>query len=104
MVCPYGLHLARLGQVKMLRLAGRPKSRRIEVSPGKQAWVDGMMAKAKKASAEKKDLKKATLGTLARLAERKGFHEIKGGMRSCTFLLVSYNLKASIVRCWMDTS
>lgn len=36
-----------------LGLAG-PKSKRVDVSPGKQAWVDDMMEQAKNASAEKK--------------------------------------------------
>ncbi len=36
-----------------LGLAG-PKTRRMDVSPSKQAWVDGMLDQARKASAEKK--------------------------------------------------
>jgi len=53
-----------------LGLAG-PKSRRIEVSPGKQAWVDGMMAKAKKASAEKKRPEESDFGDLGKVGRTK---------------------------------
>ena len=36
-----------------LGLAG-PKTRRTDVSPNKQAWVDGMLDQARKASTERK--------------------------------------------------
>lgn len=53
-----------------LGLAG-PKSRRIEVSPGKQAWVDGMMEQAKRASAERKGVEENEFGDLGKVGGTK---------------------------------
>ncbi|KAI9880177.1 MAG: hypothetical protein M1830_004996 [Pleopsidium flavum] len=53
-----------------LGLAG-PKSRRVDVSPGKQAWVDGMMEKAKKASVEKKRPEESDFGNLGKVGGTK---------------------------------
>lgn len=53
------------GEDAPLGLAG-PKSRRIDVSPGKQAWVDGMMEQAKRASAERRKPEDGFFGDLGK--------------------------------------
>jgi len=58
------------GEDTPLGLAG-PKSRRIEVSPGKQAWVDGMMEQAKRASAERKKTDESFFGDLGKVGGTK---------------------------------
>lgn len=58
------------GEDVPLGLAG-PKSKRIEVSPGKQAWVDGMMQQAKRASAERKKMDENLFGDLGKVGGTK---------------------------------
>ena len=58
------------GEDAPLGLAG-PKSRRIEVSPDKQAWVDGMMEQAKRASAERRKPEEAFFGDLGKVGGTK---------------------------------
>lgn len=58
------------GEDAPLGMAG-PKSRRIDVSPGKQAWVDGMMEQAKKASAERRKADENFFGDLGKVGATK---------------------------------
>lgn len=53
-----------------LGLAG-PKTRRKDVSPSKQAWVDGMVDQARKASAEKKKGQDGDFGDLGKVGTTK---------------------------------
>ena len=58
------------GEDAPLGMAG-PKSRRIDVSPGKQAWVDGMMEQAKRASAERRKADENFFGDLGKVGGTK---------------------------------
>ena len=61
---PSGLSLT--DEDSPLGLAG-PRTRRKDVSPDKQAWVDGMLDQARKASAEKKKGAEGEIGDLGKI-------------------------------------
>ena len=62
-----------------LGLAG-PTSKKKEISPGKQAWVDGMLNQARQASAEKRKGEAGDLGDLGRIGgTRRVFLKAKKG-------------------------
>ena len=53
-----------------LGLSG-PKSKNLEISPGKQLWVDGMVEQARQASAEKKNAKESDFGDVGKVGSTK---------------------------------